>query len=393
MAEGKVIQPDLKFVKKIMSSGGESLKKCYQCATCSVVCNMTPDDRPFPRKEMIHAQWGLKEKLFGNPDIWLCHQCSDCTAYCPRGAKPGEVLGAVRKLSIENYSMIGPLGKMVGDPKFLIFLLAIPLFIFGILVPVVGHQIPAEYLGEHLRLPHYLWEVMGSSEPIVYADTFMPVPFIDAIFGSFAALALLGFIYGVMRYWKDLVSAYGKPRKMTILEALVATVTEFLAHKKFKKCEVTVDRSKSHLFVFYGFVGLAITTTWAIFYLYALRIPSPYPLLDPMKIVGNLSGAALLIGIIWVISNRKKNEKKAGSGSYYDWLFISIVLGLVVTGLLSELLRLAGIAMLAYPIYLIHLVIVFFLFAYAPYSKMAHMVYRTTALVYAKASGRDMETA
>jgi quinone-modifying oxidoreductase subunit QmoC len=392
MAEGKVIQPDLKFVKKVMSSGGESLKKCYQCATCSVVCNVTPDDRPFPRKEMIHAQWGLKEKLFSNPDIWLCHQCSDCTAYCPRGAKPGEVLGAVRKLSIENYSMIGALGKMVGDPKFLIFLLAIPLFILGILVPVVGHQIPAEYLGEHLRLPHYLWEVMGSSEPIVYADTFMPVPFIDAIFGAAAAFAALGFFFGIMRYWKDLTAAYGKPRKMKITDALVATVTEFLAHRKFRKCEVTVDRSKSHLFVFYGFVGLAITTTWAIFYLYALRIPSPYPLLDPMKIVGNLSGAALLLGIIWVISNRKKNEEKAGSGSYYDWLFINLVLAIVVTGLLSEILRLADIAVIAYPVYLVHLVCVFFLFAYAPFSKMAHMVYRTTALVYAKASGRDTET-
>jgi quinone-modifying oxidoreductase subunit QmoC len=33
-------------------------------------------------------------------------------------------------------------------------------------------------------------------------------------------------------------------------------------------------------------------------------------------------------------------------------------------------------------------VFIFFLFAYAPYSKMAHMVYRTTAMVYAKLSGR-----
>jgi quinone-modifying oxidoreductase subunit QmoC len=391
MAEGKVIQPDLKFVKKVMNSGGESLKKCYQCATCSVVCNMTPDDKPFPRKEMIHAQWGLKDKLFANPDIWLCHQCSDCTAYCPRGAKPGEVLGAVRKLSIENYALIGALGKAVGDPKFLIFLLAVPVFIFGLLAPFVGHLIPAQYMEGHT--PQYLTELLTSNEPIIYAERFMPVPFIDTIFGSFAALALLGFIYGVMRYWKDLVSAYGKPRKMSVSQALIATITEFLAHSKFKKCDVTVDRSKSHLLVFYGFVGLAITTTWAIFYLYALRVPSPYPLLDPMKIVGNLSGAALLIGILWVISNRKKNEVKAGSGSYYDWLFISIVLGIVVTGLLSELLRLAGIPILAYPIYFIHLVVVFFLFAYAPYSKMAHMVYRTTALVYAKASGRDMEAA
>ncbi len=390
MAEGKVIQPDLKFVKKIMNSGGESLKKCYQCATCSVVCNVTPDDRPFPRKEMIHAQWGLKEKLFGNPDIWLCHQCSDCTAFCPRGAKPGEVLGAVRKLSIEHYAFSKSLGRALGDQKFLLFLLAIPLFILGILVPVVGHQIPAQYFGEHLRLPHYLWEVMASSKPIVYADNFMPVPFIDTIFGAAAAFAFLGFIVGVLRYWKDL-AASGAEAKMPLGKAIIAMVTEFLAHKKFKKCEVTVDRSRSHLFVFYGFVGLAITTTWAIFYLYGLQRESPYPLYDPMKILGNLSGIALLLGISWVISNRNRNEKKAGKGSYYDWLFIYLILTIVVTGLLSEILRLANIAVVAYPIYFIHLVAIFFLFAYAPFSKMAHMVYRATALVYAKQTGRDTE--
>src|SRR5512135_558309 len=139
MAEGKLIQPDLKFVKKIMSSGGESLKKCYQCATCSVVCNMTPDDKPFPRKEMIHAQWGLKDKLIGNPDIWLCHQCSDCTAYCPRGAKPGEVLNAIRKMSIENYSVPKSLGKLVGNPGALVLLLAIPAVIFLIILAGLGH--------------------------------------------------------------------------------------------------------------------------------------------------------------------------------------------------------------------------------------------------------------
>ena len=108
-----------------------------------------------------------------------------------------------------------------------------------------------------------------------------------------------------------------------------------------------------------------------------------------MKILGNFSALLLFAGILQVITNRKKNAEKAGNGSYYDWLFISVILTIVTTGILSEVLRLADIAVLAYPVYFIHLVFIFFLFAYAPFSKMAHMVYRTTALVFAKYSGRE----
>ena len=75
MTETYVIEPDLDFIKKIGALGGEDLKKCYQCATCSVACAISPDTKPFPRKEMIAASWGLKDKLVGNSDIWLCHNC------------------------------------------------------------------------------------------------------------------------------------------------------------------------------------------------------------------------------------------------------------------------------------------------------------------------------
>ena len=117
MSEATVIKPDLKFVNEIIKGGGESLKKCYQCATCSVVCNVTPDGNPFPRKEMVLAQWGQKDKLITSPDVWLCHQCSDCTAYCPRGAKPGEVLNAIRKQSIKEVALVPLFAKIAQDPK------------------------------------------------------------------------------------------------------------------------------------------------------------------------------------------------------------------------------------------------------------------------------------
>jgi quinone-modifying oxidoreductase subunit QmoC len=44
---------------------------------------------------------------------------------------------------------------------------------------------------------------------------------------------------------------------------------------------------------------------------------------------------------------------------------------------------------LAYAFYYIHLTSVFFLLWYAPYSKLAHMFYRTLALVFARTIHRS----
>jgi quinone-modifying oxidoreductase subunit QmoC len=383
MADATVIKPDLDFVKEIINNGGESLKKCFQCATCSVVCNLAPDNKPFPRKEMIYAQWGLKDKLLANPDIWLCHQCSDCTAYCPRGAKPGEVLGAIRKLTIKNYSSPSFLAGMVAGPKYIIALFAIPILIFFGIISFLGHI---------SNIPR------GEDGGIVYAK-FIPVPFIDTVFIAAAAFAIISFIIGIRKYWVDINK--GAEVKGSLMESIKGTVVDILTHKRFQKCDVAKARATSHLLVFYAFAGLAITTTWAIAYLYGFEFlgikafsifhfgESPYPLYDPMKIIGNVSALALVLGITLVILNRIKNAGKTGIGSYFDWLFITVILVIVATGILSEVLRLADIAELAYPIYFTHLVFVFFLFAYAPFSKMAHMFYRATAMVFARQYGRE----
>lgn len=388
MAE-QAISPDLSFVKEVIKNGGESLKKCYQCATCSVVCNVTPDDKPFPRKEMVQAQWGLKEELFRNPDIWLCHQCSDCTAYCPRGAKPGEVLGAVRKLSLQYYSAPRFLAKAAGSPMGLLPLFAIPILIFLFITGSIGTL---------SNIPR------GEGNTIVYSK-FIPVPYIDAVFITVSILAVLSFATGILKYWKDMtggMSKWGLAIKGSLIVTTISIIIEILLHRRFKKCDITKGRLISHLFVFYAFVGLTITTAWAVMYLYGYELfgikdvlglswgESPYPLSDPLKWIGNASALALIIGILLVIANRFKNQGKAGLGSYYDWLFILTVTVIVFTGLFSEIFRLVNIPALAYPTYFIHLVVVFFLIAYAPFSKMAHMLYRAAAMVFARQSEREV---
>ncbi|MEJ5226940.1 quinone-interacting membrane-bound oxidoreductase complex subunit QmoC [Thermodesulfovibrio sp.] len=371
----KPVRPDLQFAKEIIKAGGESLKKCYQCSTCTVVCNLSPEDKPFPRKEMLYAQWGLKEKLFKNPDIWLCHHCGDCTAYCPRGAKPGEVLGAVRKLMIKNYSPPSFLANWVADPKYLLLLFLFPILLF---------------LGELFLLGYFTGTEIprGEHGELAYSKFLPAVPWIDVPFMAAAGFAVICFYLGVKKYWLDLTDGMELKRK-DIYNCIKETIIDILAHKKFQLCTFNKSRTTAHLLVLYAFIGLAITTGIAAFYEWGLRWESPYPQTNIVKIIGNVSGIALLIGMFYIIANRSKNAVKQGIGSYFDWLLITIILGVGITGFMAELLRLADAGTLAYASYVAHLVFVFTLFTYAPHSKMAHMVYRATAMVFAKAAVRE----
>ncbi len=368
MAE-QVIKPDLDFVKGVIAAGGETLKRCYQCATCSVVCNVTPDNNPFPRKEMIWAQWGLKEKFIGNPDVWLCHQCNDCTAYCPRGAKPGEVLGAIRKQTIQQYSSPSFLVNFVNNKKFMPFLFILP----AILLALVAN----------FNLPE---------GKIVFANMFSVLK-IQILFIPALAFGVIVGLLGVKKFWQDMKKNYGCPDctisnlKGSIIEAL----KEILPHTKFKKCDVNRDRYTSHLLVFYSFVSLALATGFGVLYIDILGKHSPFRFGygTPVKFFGLIGAIGLLIGVVLMIKNRYANAEKVGLGSYFDWLLIGIIAVIMASGILSWLTRLAGIAVLAYPIYFIHLVFVFSLFIYLPFSKLAHLFYRTTAMVFNKYSGRD----
>ncbi|HET6364789.1 MAG TPA: quinone-interacting membrane-bound oxidoreductase complex subunit QmoC, partial [Nitrospirota bacterium] len=376
MSEATVIKPDLQFVNEIIKGGGESLKKCYQCATCSVVCNVTPEGNPFPRKEMVLAQWGQKDKLIASPDVWLCHQCSDCTAYCPRGAKPGEVLNAIRKQSIKHVAMVPFLAKVATDAKLLPILFAIPMVLFYAILVVLGNG--------NFSAPRAEGNIMAYHK-------FVPVPVIDTVFILTAIFAAASAFVGIKRLWSGMKAQAGEMQSTGNLAGdIISSVTTILAHSKFADCNVNRTRQWGHMLLFYSFVGLAVVTTWAIVYLYGFELlgiqpfgpfhfgESPYPNSDPVKILALISSIAFAAGVVILLLNRFAKADKAGIGSYFDWIFLLIVIGVGATGMLSWALRLADVSA-GYLVYYFHLVFVWSLFAYAPYSKFAHLFYRTTA--------------
>jgi quinone-modifying oxidoreductase subunit QmoC len=384
MSERYLVEPDLSFIEEVGALGGDDLKKCYQCATCSVACPISPDTKPFPRKEMIAASWGLKDKLVGNADIWLCHNCGDCSTKCPREAKPGDVLAAIRTYAITEYAKPKWLAKAVNDPKKLPLLTAIPVVLFLVIGTITG-------------LLDFTPDLSGGIKHYKFFSTWL----VDLHMVPASIFMVAVFALGLKRFLHDIhqnALQEGKTNKEKIepagfIAALVRVIPTILKHDKFSECTENKERSTAHLLTLYGFIGLFIVTGIIFVVMYgSYLLPSgpihgPWSQMNPVKWLANLAGVALVVGTALLIKNRL--DKPDQITTYKDWYLIYLAFGLGVTGMATELTRLAGWAGVTFAIYFVHLVFVWFLIAYLPFSKLAHLVYRTAAMAYNEYAGRN----
>jgi len=391
------IKPDVDFIRVLSKETNNTFKLCMQCGTCSVTCGISPDRAPFPRKEMAWATWGMKDRLLADPDIWWCHQCNDCSTRCPRGARPADVLSAVRQEAVKHYAVPGFLGRWIGQ---------------GNIVPLL---LPAVLLVFALALRDPLWNsgqgvLMYLNHEGFYANLF-PHWLLIGFYSFFWGLAMVGCLVGAARYWQamkaaDRRSGWEAP-STGIMSSWVRTIKSILVHDRFSKCTSQASRKTAHLGAFYGFLALFLVSAWAVVALYMINplIPGhdrdliyPFAIWNPWKIFANLGGAALVVGSVLAIRERRSGEKDAPASSSFDWLFLFLLLIVGTTGLLTEILRylaepggVEGMKYAAYSVYFVHLVAVFDLLIYLPYSKLAHIVYRTVALVYTEYSGRNQK--
>lgn len=382
MAEAYVVDPDLGFIKDVTAMGADDLKKCYQCATCAVACPISPDSRPFPRKEMIAASWGLKDKLLGNADLWLCHNCGDCSTLCPRGARPGDVLSALRSYTVMEYATPKALAKAVSDPKKLPILMAIPAAIFIV-------------LGLILKLLGLDWLNFAPHTDVHWQADYIGNYLVDIIMipTFFAAVAV--FFLGLKQFLADmhahaLASGHTDKEKIDpvgFVRGLVSIVPTILTHRKFNDCSENRGRATAHMMVLFGFIGLFIVTNCFFIAEWIFHIEGPYSQLNPVKWLGNISGISLVIGAALLIKQRF--AKKDQISNYWDWYLVGLACALGLSGMLTQMTRLGDMMGLSAVIYFLHLLFVWCLFAYTPFSKLAHLVYRTTAMAYNEYIGRE----
>jgi quinone-modifying oxidoreductase subunit QmoC len=396
LSEREIISSDVDFIRHLKKHGGDTMKKCFQCATCAVACQLSPKEYAMPRKEMINSTWGLKDRLMADPDIWLCHGCMDCSQLCPRGAKPADLMGAIRSYIYKNYSTPKFMGKALSEPKHLFLLFLVPV------VLIAGLALITNALVHNLDMA-----LFTVREGVIKYEDFIHKLSIEALFipGNVLIFFLAGI--GLVRYWKDLKKNYAQKPVKSFWRSAFEVAVNFISHRKFENCPTNSNRHYGHMYAFYGFIGLMIATGLVVVgevyhygqmyhlgFLTAVSFYLPYPmgLLHPVKIFGLLSGAFLIIGLLLFLIKRLKQQERESKNTYNDWLFLLVILGVAVTGILLVALRMTvpqNLVWIAYTNYFIHLVLVFFLLWYMPFSKFAHMPYRFLGLTFLKMHGRE----
>ena len=85
--------------------GGEQIKVCYSCGTCTAGCPVTEvDARYSPRRIIRQVLLGQRQSVLSDPLIWFCETCYACSAYCPQDVKFGDVMRALREMAVaEGY--------------------------------------------------------------------------------------------------------------------------------------------------------------------------------------------------------------------------------------------------------------------------------------------------
>lgn len=354
-----------------METGGDSVKKCFQCANCTAVCDLSTPDAPFPRKQMQLAGWGLKEKLAADPSVWYCHQCKDCSTHCPRNAKPADAINAIRLTLIKEFAFPKFMGKLLNEQKYWPVVFLIPIAYLFVMLFVAGTR--------------------SFPEGDVHYAAFLPHIVLETMFSAIFFVGFAGAVIGGMKFWKSIDSANPGDRSkgQSLIPGVISTFSELIVHSRFGKCKENSNLRLGHLLTFFGFAGLFIVTSAVVIFV-ILKFEYPFGLWHPLKILGNLAGTAMIAGLAIVAMNRLKSSDTSGSGSYPDWLFLIVLLGVGITGFTTEALRFLNVPALAYSSYFIHMVFNFVLLVFLPYSKFAHIFYRFLALLHAKMTGRDI---
>ncbi|MBN3865259.1 tricarballylate utilization 4Fe-4S protein TcuB [Pseudomonas frederiksbergensis] len=339
---------------------------CNACRYCEGFCAVFP---------------AMTRRLeFSQADIHylanLCHNCGACLHACQYAA-PHEfeinVPKAMAKVRLDTYAeyawpqVMGKLYRRNGLALALASGAGLALFLCLTLM-VMGNLFTAMPGGDFYGIfPHNTLALM---------------------FGAVFGFSVLALTIGVRRFWRN-VSPADAPQQEKTAAALEATANvarlKYLDGGHGEGCnnaddQFTLWRRRFHHFTFYGFMLCFAATGVATLYHFLLDWSAPYPVLSLPVMLGIAGGVGLLIGptgLLW-LNLRRNPEHGDDNQKPMDRGFIALLFLVSASGLALLAFRESAALglMLA-----IHLGLVMAFFLTMPYSKFAHGIFRSAALL------------
>lgn len=98
------VQDTSSFVEEIRSiPGGEGVRLCIQCGTCSASCPNADKMEHTPRKLIAMARAGMRTEVLSSNSMWFCLSCYLCTVRCPRGIKQTDLMHTLECLAVRHH--------------------------------------------------------------------------------------------------------------------------------------------------------------------------------------------------------------------------------------------------------------------------------------------------
>jgi citrate/tricarballylate utilization protein len=339
---------------------------CNACRYCEGFCAVFP---------------AMTRRLeFAQADIHylanLCHNCGACLHACQYAA-PHEfeinVPKAMAKVRLDTYAeyawpqLMGKLYQRNGLTLALASGAGLVLFLCLTLM-VMGNLFTAMPGGNFYGIfPHNTLALM---------------------FGAVFGFAILALTIGVRRFWRN-VSPVAAPLPLKTSAALEATANvaqlKYLDGGHGEGCnnaddKFTLWRRRFHHLTFYGFMLCFAATGIATLYHFLLDWSAPYPIFSLPVMFGIAGGIGLLIGpagLLW-LNLRRNPEHGDENQKPMDRGFIALLFLVSASGLALLAFRETGALGL---LLAIHLGLVMAFFLTMPYSKFAHGIFRSAALL------------
>jgi quinone-modifying oxidoreductase, subunit QmoC len=94
---------DPRFLDEVYAiPGGEKIKDCIQCGTCSGSCPVSWAMEETPRQIFAMIRAGMRDQILESTTIWTCASCYQCAARCPQEIKITDIMYMLKRMAIRE---------------------------------------------------------------------------------------------------------------------------------------------------------------------------------------------------------------------------------------------------------------------------------------------------